>query len=199
VVVGAGWILERLHAGDRRSAALITGVMALGGFALLGFNFAVGGRTMFSGAAAWVAPEGFDTAWRPLFGKRYGLVSFVPWLAVVFVALVRSGSNVGSNGTGRLRFQVGIPVALHWVLLSSYGAMGQTCYGPRYWIPFIPWFAVCAAVAASEGGRWVRVALGVTGVATALLSIPAALQYLHVWDDSPYDGFLQMGAVLIGR
>jgi hypothetical protein len=101
--------------------------------------------------------------------------------------------------SARLRTAVGFPVVLHWLLVSTYGALGGTCYGPRYWIPFLPAFALGAAGAAREGGRAMRASLAATGAVAAILSVSAALIYLRVWDEPPYDGLLRIAKSLLGR
>jgi len=196
VVLGGGFLLERAWARDWRAAAWIAGIMTAGGLALLAFNLALAGRPLISGANPWVPPSGLRSAWGTVFDKEHGLLPFVPWVAVAAVGL---GWRAPGPASERLRLAVGIPAGLNFVLMSAYGALGGSCYGPRYWVPFLAGFALCAAAVAREGGRAVRVSLAVTAGIAAVLSISSALVYLRVWDDSPYEGLMRIGGSLIGH
>jgi hypothetical protein len=196
VVLGAGFLAERAWARDWRQAAWIAGVMTVGGLALIAFNFSLAHRPLLSGGVAWAPPSGLTSAWGTLVDKQHGLLPFAPWVAVVAVGL---GWRAPGPTSERLRLAVGIPALLHWALVSTYGALGGTCYGPRYWIPFLAGFAVCAAALAREGGRAVRVGLAVTVPVAAILSVTSALVYLRVWNDSPYHGLMRIGGDLLGR
>lgn len=196
VVIGAGFLAERAWARDWRRAAWIAGVMTAGGLALIAFNLALAGRPLLSGGYDWYPASGLTSAWKTLLDKDHGLLPFVPWLVVVIAGLAWRAPGPASD---RLRLAVGLPALLHWGLVSTYGALGGTCYGPRYWIPFLAGFAVCAAALAREGGRAVRVGLAVTVPAAAILSVTSALVYLRVWDDSPYHGLMRIGGSLLGR
>lgn len=195
VVVGAAWILERWWAGDRRAAGQITAVMAVGGFALLAFNHFVLGRVWISGTYAWQPPDGLRTFFDTMLHERYGALTFVPWLVLAVPGMWR-GPAPGAAGSAR---QIGLPCALHWVLLGTYGAMGATCYGPRYWIPFMPFFAVAAALALAGAGRAFRAGFAVLALAGLLLSVPGALLHKKAWDERPYFGLLRIASDLRAR
>jgi hypothetical protein len=120
----------------------------------------------------------------------HGLLPFAPWAAVAFPLLLRLRPAGGSGGDP-LAPKISIPFALHWALLSLYGALGAACYGPRYWIPFLPWLAL-AAVRAGRDHPALRGPLLALGIAATALSVPAALQYPEVWELPPYTGLLRL-------
>jgi len=86
----------------------------------------------------------------------------------------------------RLR-SISIPCLLMAGLLMSFGSTGGAAYGPRYWVPFLPWFAILAIRAMRDGpkSRWLVWSMGaVSGV----IAISGALCYEAVWLRGPLAG-----------
>jgi len=191
VAVGAGWIVERWWAGDRRAAAWITAIMTVGGLALIGFNHFAIGEVLVSGAWAWVPPRGLSTFFSTLVHPRYGVLVFVPWLVLTALAMGRDALRERPEAPW---LQIAIPSALHLGILSLYGAVGASCYGPRYWIPFLPWFALAAAADLRRRGLGFRAAFVAAALFAAATSLASALQYESVWDEEPWHALVRMVA-----
>ena len=188
-VVGAGWILERFLAGDRRTAFGIAAVMTACGLALVAFNHTVLGEVVVAGAQPAALADGLERFFDTLVHKRYGVLLFAPWIVV---GLSGVGLRRAGEGGPRLWRWTAIAAALWLGVLSLYAGLGGTCYGPRYWIPLMPFFAVATAGVMVHAGRGVRALAAVLALLTSLTVIPAALQYDRVFDERPYGGLLLM-------
>ena len=60
---------------------------------------------------------------------------------------------------------------------ESVGYGAGYCYGPRYWVAFMPWLALGAVEAMRRGGRYQRAICGVLVLFGVAMAIPGALRY----------------------
>jgi hypothetical protein len=95
------------------------------------------------------------------------------------------------------------PLALsllfYLLVVSMQAGTGASSYGPRYWVPFMPWFSLLAVAQAVEARQaWEKFWLFPVALGTAVLVIPAALQYSRVWDRPPHAGLLELWRHFMG-
>jgi len=183
-LVGLGWIAERLMARQFRQAFTLMGLLLLGGAALMGFNYwqvgipIVGGNASFD--QMWKLPNPFPT----LLDYKFGLFIFVPWALLPWVGMFLSFKKSSEQNT--LLRQMAFPTFLFWFLLSFYFSLGASAFGPRFWVPWLPWFALAAILMAQKFGRkflWIMVPLALAGF---LVAVPGAVIYPNSWDNPPH-------------
>ncbi len=189
-LVGIGLIIERLWARRWRDAISMSAVLVTCGIALCGFNYWLARTPVISGNNGLVPQLSLAPFYDTLLGPSYGLFRFAPWTIIAFISL-----TVSLWGQSSVLRQMAVPTVLYLVLLSLDSHGPGTCYGPRYWVPFLPWLAI----ASIEGIRsirypWpIRYALLVSylplAILSAALAIPAALQYRQLFDHSPTDAW----------
>ncbi|HUY39326.1 MAG TPA: hypothetical protein VMV13_10870, partial [Candidatus Binataceae bacterium] len=70
---------------------------------------------------------------------------------------------------------------LYLVLMTMTGFGPGYCYGPRFWVPFLPWLAVAAVQTVRTAGRRGMVT-GVVLIAIGMaIAIPGTLQLPRVY------------------
>jgi hypothetical protein len=186
VWVGIGWVVERFLARQVRSALILSGILCVGGLALSFFNFWQAGKWLISGNAdpteVWILSNPFTT----LVDTRVGLWWAAPWTLVAFFGLVAAFFRRLSPEDGGLLRQVAIPTLFFLVFMSFVRFKGICCYANRYWIPFLPWFAVAAIFFAVRSGPWLRRFTICLALAGFIIAIPSALMRYSVWSKAPY-------------
>jgi len=188
-VVAVAWIAERWLAGDRRAAARLILPMAVIGMGLLAFNAAVLGPLAIIGATGSRSGNPFLGALRTLFDPGLGVLLFAPWVVLAVPALFEHSADRDRPQVGRLAL---VSLALYFPLISIPWALGADCYGPRYWVAFMPWLSVLAADTARRGGRRLRAVAAVLALAGAAIAIPAVLQYADVWGKPPWRALVNL-------
>jgi hypothetical protein len=131
------WVVLLYLSGERKAAWIFSaaGVVSLLGASL--FSYALLGKVTLR--HMWftltLAP------WRTLFEPESGLLFFVPWSAVALCFLILSFSYRRNSASQVLRvIAAGIfPVAAVYMILPNTGGFS---YGPRYWVPYMPWLAL---------------------------------------------------------
>jgi hypothetical protein len=118
------------------------------------------------------------------FDARSGLFPFVPWAALCVLGLGFTFGKDERSDTSLLR-QTLWPAAAFGLLLVAKGTPGA-CYGPRFWIPLMPYLAIGAVAAANRIGRPARYALLVTAMIACAIAIPGALQYPVLFNEPPW-------------
>ena len=189
-VIGAGFVIEQMV--ERRwpaafGMALVLGVIGVG---LLAFNYWLAATPIIAGTWSGPWPLGPNTATdlRPLketlLGGPHGLLVWCPWtiFALLPLAVALCRPSLTPKVINHMRF----PVSLHLALLSYWSIGPGACYGPRHWVPFLPWMAV-AAVKVVHRSRifWQIVFWMVTAVSIAI-SILGALRYPQLYSLSPW-------------
>lgn len=190
VIIGIAWAAERLWARRPRAALVLAGVTLIGTLASVAFNHAIAYQSAIGVGEIFFA-HGFESFTDTLFSKRHGLLPFVPWTLLIVMGIRSSASRGPSSGSGNtLLPQVAFPAIAHLGVLSVIGFGPGYCYGPRYWIPLLPWLALAAVHVAVRSGRVFRAGLTVLAIGSALIAVPAALRYeflysapvLKAWD-----------------
>jgi hypothetical protein len=80
--------------------------------------------------------------------------------------------------------QVALPCVPYVAILSANVYLGETCYGPRYWVPLLPMLAllVLEAIRGSRLRRPSLAAVAMLGGLAFYIAIPAAFRYPELWD-----------------
>lgn len=203
-VVVASWIAVASMARDKGMAFTLVGVCALGALGVLSLNYFLTGSYMRTGTTGWVwitSPLDLPSTF---IDPAHGLLVFVPWTIFAWLALLRSLPDLFRKG---LRPDIyswaGLPMLGTLVLLALFYYLGGTCYGPRYWVPFLPWLAVLAAVSFYDASSLIRKAgnrllflfAAILGMAVA---VPGYLFYESLWDQ-PFHYPYSRAISLIGR
>src|SRR5262249_46309524 len=101
----------------------------------------------------------FDPAlvWRTFLEPETGVLLFIPWSVVAFCFMLLSFFSVRRSPPEKTRILKVLaagtfPVAAVYMILPY---TGQFCYGPRYWVPYVPWLALALILGLSifEGTR----------------------------------------------
>jgi hypothetical protein len=121
-----------------------------------------------------------------LISLNYGLFWYAPWTAF---ALWSIASRRARQGQCRdLQDYMSFPCLLYFLLLAllallslNSGYSPSFCYGPRYWVPFLPWLAIAFAAQIAASSRSKRWSLAAVAMIAAVISIPGAIRYSHLF------------------
>ena len=130
--------------------------------------------------------------WRAFTDRNHGLFLFVPWTIVVFGFLVIVLiDRRRKRNTDLIGMAAGIlPMVAIYALLPDTSGY---CYGPRYWIPYLPWFSLLFILFSKR--YWHRhpivirstlillVALSTITVISAAILVPSAVLF---WYEPPW-------------
>ena len=223
-VVGVGFATELLIA--RRWGSLFRFVVVLGGLAavLATFNYWLAREPLLPPATS-AAPTlthidklHFDPGsgsslarielvvyrfFESLISLNYGLFWYAPWAAFALGSIANRRARRGQCRD--LQDYVSFPCLLYFLLLALLALLGLNsgyppgfCYGPRYWVPFLPWFAIAFAAqiaASSRGKRW---SLAAIAMVAAAISISGAIRYPHLFA-KPFYASLSMHEIAADR
>jgi hypothetical protein len=189
-LVAIAWVGVLLLQRRFRDAIRFTSCVAACGASVGAFNYWMAGTPMVFGAVTPSAMINTDAAiFDTLLHPAYGLLLFAPWSIAAIVHLIKMrpfsfGENMRPLGwvTAAL-----IPTL---ILLSLFPYLGANCYGPRYWVPFLPWLALASAAGIENAGRVGQVSIGGLAGIGMMIAIPAAILYPSVWDSAPQTALL---------
>jgi hypothetical protein len=77
------------------------------------------------------------------------------------------------------------------VLIAGDFLGGGFCYGPRYFIPLMPWLGIATVAAWRNAGRAGRVALVLCAGIALALAIPGAVRYRDLFDRPFLDAWMR--------
>jgi hypothetical protein len=131
------WVILLYLSGEKRSARVFAaaGVIVLVATWLV--SYVLLGKATLRHLWFFLDPSPFRT----FVETRSGLLLFVPWAAAVFFFLILSFfyRRNGSSQVLRVIAAGTFPVAAVYMVLPNTGGF---CYGPRYWVPYLPWLAL---------------------------------------------------------
>jgi hypothetical protein len=84
-----------------------------------------------------------------------------------------------------------LPMLLQLVLLSSWSIGPGVSYGPRHWIPFLPWMAVAAMETIRSSRRIWQLVFASAAAFSIVISVLGALRYPQLYARSPWYLFTQ--------
>jgi len=171
-LVGAGFLFEEVREKRWKNAIKMGVVLGLPALEILGYNFWVH-RSALELSFQWSFHfwQFVDT----FLGYREGLLLYAPWTIYGFIAC---GLSFWSRNQGsRLARTMALPLFLYLIVLCSTGFGAGYCYGPRYWVAFMPWLALGTVEAIRRSGRYQRAACAVLILFAIGIAIPGALRY----------------------
>ncbi len=183
-LVGAGFLLEELREKRWKDAIKIAVVLGLPAAEILGYNLWVHRNPM---------EMGFQWSFRvselanTLFGYREGVLLYAPWAIFGFIAGAVAFFSRSNNS--KLLRTIALPLFLYLLVLSSTGFGAGYCYGPRYWVAFMPWLALGTVEAARRAGRYQRAVCALLVLFAISLAIPGALRYPQLFRHSVLDAW----------
>jgi hypothetical protein len=225
VAVGLG-IVSQLVRERRWEYAFRAGGALIGvGAATIAFNFWLAGVPMLSGARTLVPGSDWwstrlveslsvsrdlvpgVSGWPMRLSEwlilpRHGLLVFVPWVVFAFWDIGMEQIRFSRTRTGNVvvRFMF-LPCSIYLAEMTFLGVLGHElgggfCYGPRYWVPFLPWFALASA-RHFLGASWrARGIIAVTISIGALFAISGALEYPTMFAKPAYLALRRLGSML---
>jgi hypothetical protein len=123
----------------------------------------------------------FDT----LFDSRQGLLVYAPWTLLGFVESFRASFSFQPRD--RVLRRMAGPLAINLIASSGFGP--GFCYGPRYWVPFLPWLAVATMQGIQRAGLATRVVTAVLILLSVAIAVPGALCYPELFQRTPLQGW----------
>jgi hypothetical protein len=180
-IVGLGFIVNELLEGRRRNAVNLLVVLASSGLLLVGFNYWLAKMLILSGNAGFT-PFGFNHLYDTFLDPVHGLFYFAPWTLFVFLA-IPFALRPHASGLKLVR-QLVLPLIIYIALMSCTGP--GLCYGPRYWVPFLPWFALATVQIVERARRPAVLACAVLVLLSALIAIPGGLRYPEMFSKLPW-------------
>ncbi|MCA1825434.1 MAG: hypothetical protein ABR567_11565 [Myxococcales bacterium] len=178
-LVALGWSALRFREGRRADAQRLLFTFAAGWPAIVVFNLLLAHTPLISGTSGFEPAKGLGELGDLFFGDAHGVFTFVPWAAAGFFVAARAAVR-GERGLLRDLAWGAAPVLL--VLAAADVEAGGFCYGPRYFVPFLPWLALATVVAWRSSTRGWRVAVAALVVAGALIAIAGAVRYRDLFD-----------------
>jgi len=182
IFVGGCFVGEAFREGRWKISVKIGVLLAAAMLAFVIFSLMLRRTIVRSGWRMLLDVRGrFDT----LFDSRNGLFVFVPWTALGLLSCFRNSFSF-SRKDRPLRLMAG-PLAINLFATSAF-APGD-CYGPRYWIPFLPWLAIASIVGFQRSGFAMRTLAVAAIVLSVTIAIPGALSYPELFNKTPLDAW----------
>ncbi len=183
-LVGAGFLFEAAREKRWRDAIKIAVVLGLPAMEILGYNLWVH-RNPLEMSFQWSFQ--LSELANTLFGYREGVLLYAPWAIFGFIAC--AVAFVSRSNHSRLLRTIALPLFLYLLVLSSTGFGAGYCYGPRYWVAFMPWLALGTVEATRRSGRYQQAVCALLVLFAIGLAIPGALRYPQLFRRSVLDAW----------
>jgi hypothetical protein len=182
-VIGAGFVLESLWDRRGREAILMAAILATCAVATMAFNYWLARTFIISGNIVPFGPNfgpGGPSHFRlPLYdillGPEHGVLVFAPWVIFSVFGFGHAFRNFGERSS--LTRHMAIPTILYLATIVFAGFGPGTCYGPRYLVPLLPWFALAAVGWLTNRPLATRAAFVFAVTLGALIAILGILRY----------------------
>jgi hypothetical protein len=185
-LAGAGFLVEEVREKRWKDAIKVGLILGLPAIEVIAYNFWLH-RSMldFSVGSSFQLWQLIDT----LVGWRGGLLLYAPWTIFGFIACARAFADrtldPRPSPAMRLLRTMALPLFLYLLVVSSVGFDAGYCYGPRYWVAFMPWLALGTVAAMRRAGNYQRAICALLVVFALAIAIPGALRYPQLFRTPP--------------
>ncbi|MGB6552427.1 MAG: hypothetical protein WBE78_02975 [Candidatus Binataceae bacterium] len=186
-VVGVGFLIEATRERRLRDALKMAAALAVCALALGAFNYWLAGTPLISGSEAWFLASDLEPLRDTLLDPAHGVLVFAPWSIFAVFAIAHAFDRFDPD-SAMLR-RMAWPMILYLFVLAITGFGPGFCYGPRYWVPFLPWLAVAMVQALRSAGSRGRVACALLIVLGMAIAIPAVVQLPRMESMPPSAGW----------
>ena len=176
LLTGLPWAWVAFREGRKRDAAFLLGAAALWALAIVAFNLRLARTPFVSGTQGFVPAQGLESVGVLLFSNRHGLFTFAPWAIFVLLRIRTPWREPLVRET-----VFGMAPALLVTFAGEFSG-GGICYGPRYFVPFLPWLALVAVACLRGARRWERALLAGLTAISLVISAGGALRYRVMFD-----------------
>jgi len=182
VFVGACLVGEEFREGRWKVSLRMALALGLSLLVLVIFSLWLRGTVVRSGLRLQFKMTGrFDT----LFDTHNGLLIFAPWSIVGLVASFAAVFSFLPQNRA-LRRMAG-PLAINLVATTAFAP--GFCYGPRYWVPFLPWLALATVLRLQRAGTAIQVVAGILILLSISIAIPGAICYPEIFTKTPLEAW----------
>jgi len=182
-VVGAGFIVDEIREARWPDALRMGLVLSLCGLGLVAFNYWLARTPLISGVQGWFWASDLHQLYDTFLEPADGILVFVPWTIIGFLGIASTFAFSCSDSI--LLRRMAVPIGLYLVVISSFGSGPGLCYGPRYWVAFLPWLAIATIQVMRRAGRVARVVCALLVLVAAAIAIPGALRYPQLFLQPP--------------
>jgi len=183
-LVGACFIFDEVQERRWQDAIKMALVLGLFGLVFLAFNYWLRKTVTHLGFGSLLhINKPYDTFLDP----AHGILTFAPWTLFGFAAIAKSFGSFAPDSRP-LRY-IAVPVALYAIALTECGFGPGGCYGPRYWVAFLPWLAIATMLAMRKAGHPARVVCTLLVLLSVAIAVPGALRYPQLFKRSPLAGW----------
>jgi hypothetical protein len=194
---GFVWIAERVWARRYKDAFWLAASLGTCGLLQLGLNMIMLKSAVTIGSGTFSPAHDFRSLIDTLLHPAQGLLPFVPWAIIPFIWGPIAARPGARNNPGLLqvdaRRQLAVPLLAFLAVYSYIGWGPGYCYGPRYWVPLLPFFALLVVDFALAGRAWRTYVVALLAAASMLIAVPGAIKYRRLFIKPPaaavfYDG-----------
>ena len=189
-VIGGGFLIDRIEQKRWRDFLVLFSVLAVCGIVLIAFNYWLARTAIISSNLSGPWPLGSNTAANffhlsdTFFGSEHGLFVWVPWTIFAIFPIGQAFCSPGARP--RFMREMSFPMVLQLVVLTASNFGPGYCFGPRYWVPFLPWMAVAAAETLRTSGWVWRTTFAILAMLSMAFAIVGALRYWQILSQSPW-------------
>jgi hypothetical protein len=177
-LASAGFLIDKVREKRWKDAIKIAAVMALGIPVLLMLARTFSLHRRFFPLSQFV---------NTFVDSHEGLLLYAPWTIFGFFACARSLPQMSEDA--RLPRTMALPLFLYLLTVSSVGYGAGYCYGPRFWIAFMPWLALATIAAMRQMGPYLRAVCVLALLCGVAMAIPGALRYPQLFGRPALDAW----------
>ncbi|MHB8381646.1 MAG: hypothetical protein ACYDC3_04805 [Candidatus Binataceae bacterium] len=186
-VVGAGFLIEAIRERRVRDAIRMSGVLGGCAVALGVFNYWLAGTPLIAGSEVWFLAGNLEPLNDTLLDPAHGVLVFAPWAIFGVFAIAQAFDHFDLHA--EMLRRMAWPMILYLFVIALTGFGPGYCYGPRYWVPFLPWLAVATVQALRVVGRRGRIACAMLMLLGMAIAIPAVVQLPKMYSMPPSAGW----------